>query len=355
MDAEKRIPEGFHEIRVSECVYIVPTRYNDLQPLGHGAQGTVVDAFDTATNMRVAIKKLSTPFQNETHAKRAYRELILMRCCNHKNVVGLMDAFTPQSSLETFNEVYLVQEKMDTTLNNVFRLKLDHERLSYLMYQLLCGLKHLHLSGIIHRDLKPTNVGVKQDCTLKILDFGLARAKANFMMTPYVVTRYYRAPEVILGCPYGEVVDVWSVGCILAEMVRVSILFPGTNHIDQWSQIINILGTPSQAFFNTLAESVQRYLNTLPNYPPKDFKELFPDELFQTASTHHPTLNATEARDLLSRMLKIDPSERITVDEALLHPYVHVWYDKDEVNAVSPILKLACLFVELILTNWKIC
>lgn len=95
------------------------------------------------------------------------------------------------------------------------------------------------LSVYLQQDLKPSNIVVKSDCTLKILDFGLARtAGTTFMMTPYVVTRYYRAPEVILGMGYTENVDIWSVGCIMGEMIRGGVLFPGTDHIDQWNKII---------------------------------------------------------------------------------------------------------------------
>lgn len=175
-------------------------------------------------------------------------------------IIGLLNAFTPQKSLEEFQDVYLVMELMDANLCQVIQMDLDHERMSYLLYQMLCGIKHLHSAGIIHRvfiyiyfnkiltlqfmniffqDLKPSNIVVKSDCTLKILDFGLARtAGTTFMMTPYVVTRYYRAPEVILGMGYKENVDIWSVGCIMGEMIRGGVLFPGTDHIDQWNKII---------------------------------------------------------------------------------------------------------------------
>ena len=103
-------------------------------------------------------------------------------------------------------------ELMDANLCQVIQMDLDHERISYLLYQMLCGIKHLHAAGIIHRDLKPSNIVVKSDCTLKILDFGLARtAGTSFMMTPYVVTRYYRAPEVILGMGYKENGSSFSV------------------------------------------------------------------------------------------------------------------------------------------------
>ncbi|CAN7994138.1 unnamed protein product, partial [Ixodes hexagonus] len=189
-------------------------------------------AYDSVTGHNVAIKKLSRPFQNVTHAKRAYREFKLMKLVNHKNIIGLLNAFTPQKTIEEFQDVYLVMELMDANLCQVIQMDLDHERMSYLLYQMLCGIKHLHLAGIIHRDLKPSNIVVKSDCTLKILDFGLARtAGTSFMMTPYVVTRYYRAPEVILGMGYKENVDIWSVGCIMGEMIRGAVLFPGTDRI----------------------------------------------------------------------------------------------------------------------------
>jgi mitogen-activated protein kinase 8/9/10 (c-Jun N-terminal kinase) len=115
-------------------------------------------------------------------------------------------------------------ELMDANLCQVIQMDLDHERISYLLYQMLCGIKHLNSAGIIHRDLKPSNIVVRQDCTLKILDFGLARQNStSFTMTPYVVTRYYRAPEVILSMGYTQNVDIWSVGCIFGESERESI------------------------------------------------------------------------------------------------------------------------------------
>nr|XP_042139855.1 mitogen-activated protein kinase 9 isoform X7 [Peromyscus maniculatus bairdii] len=241
----------FYSVQVADSTFTVLKRYQQLKPIGSGAQGIVCAAFDTVLGINVAVKKLSRPFQNQTHAKRAYRELVLLKCVNHKNIISLLNVFTPQKTLEEFQDVYLVMELMDANLCQVIHMELDHERMSYLLYQMLCGIKHLHSAGIIHRDLKPSNIVVKSDCTLKILDFGLARtACTNFMMTPYVVTRYYRAPEVILGMGYKE--------------------------------------------------------------------------------------NASQARDLLSKMLVIDPDKRISVDEALRHPYITVWYDPAEAEAPPP-------------------
>ncbi|KAK7870214.1 hypothetical protein R5R35_003486 [Gryllus longicercus] len=364
-----RLSSLFYTVEVGDTKFTILKRYQNLKPIGSGAQGIVCSAYDSEsqqnvaipvdfahdsmmqqnvaipvdaaydsmTQQNVAIKKLSRPFQNVTHAKRAYREFKLMKLVNHKNIIGLLNAFTPQKSLEEFQDVYLVMELMDANLCQVIQMDLDHERMSYLLYQMLCGIKHLHSAGIIHRDLKPSNIVVKSDCTLKILDFGLARtAGTTFMMTPYVVTRYYRAPEVILGMGYKENVDIWSVGCIMGEMIRGGVLFPGTDHIDQWNKIIEQLGTPSQDFMKRLQPTVRNYVENRPRYPGYSFDRLFPDVLFPSDSSEHNKLKASQARDLLSGMLVIDPEKRISVDEALLHPYINVWYDEAEVNAPAP-------------------
>uniref|UniRef100_A0A8C9ABG6 Stress-activated protein kinase JNK n=1 Tax=Prolemur simus TaxID=1328070 RepID=A0A8C9ABG6_PROSS len=302
----------FYSVQVADSTFTVLQRYQQLKPIGSGAQGIVCAAFDTVLGINVAVKKLSRPFQNQTHAKRAYRELVLLKCVNHKNIISLLNVFTPQKTLEEFQDVYLVMELMDANLCQVIHMELDHERMSYLLYQMLCGIKHLHSAGIIHRDLKPSNIVVKSDCTLKILDFGLARtACTNFMMTPYVVTRYYRAPEVILGMGYKE------------------------NDIDQWNKVIEQLGTPSAEFMKKLQPTVRNYVENRPKYPGIKFEELFPDWIFPSES-ERDKIKTSQARDLLSKMLVIDPDKRISVDEALRHPYITVWYDPTEAEAPPP-------------------
>ncbi|XP_041596687.1 mitogen-activated protein kinase 8 isoform X1 [Vulpes lagopus] len=388
MSRSKR-DSNFYSVEIGDSTFTVLKRYQNLKPIGSGAQGIVCAAYDAILERNVAIKKLSRPFQNQTHAKRAYRELVLMKCVNHKNIIGLLNVFTPQKSLEEFQDVYIVMELMDANLCQVIQMELDHERMSYLLYQMLCGIKHLHSAGIIHRhdvgkggflwlkaipgerfaensaptllaagrdpepgthyrtsgatcshflhhDLKPSNIVVKSDCTLKILDFGLARtAGTSFMMTPYVVTRYYRAPEVILGMGYKENVDIWSVGCIMGEMIKGGVLFPGTDHIDQWNKVIEQLGTPCPEFMKKLQPTVRTYVENRPKYAGYSFEKLFPDVLFP-ADSEHNKLKASQARDLLSKMLVIDASKRISVDEALQHPYINVWYDPSEAEAPPP-------------------
>uniref|UniRef100_A0A4W6CD13 Stress-activated protein kinase JNK n=1 Tax=Lates calcarifer TaxID=8187 RepID=A0A4W6CD13_LATCA len=310
--SKSKVDNQFYSVEVGDSTFTVLKRFQNLKPIGSGAQGIVCAGYDAVLDRNVAIKKLSRPFQNQTHAKRAYRELVLMKCVNHKNIISLLNVFTPQKSLEEFQDVYLVMELMDANLCQVIQMELDHERMSYLLYQMLCGIKHLHSAGIIHRDLKPSNIVVKSDCTLKILDFGLARtAGTSFMMTPYVVTRYYRAPEVILGMGYKE------------------------NDIDQWNKVIEQLGTPSPEFMKKLQPTVRNYVENRPKYAGLTFPKLFPDCLFP-ADSEHNKLKASQARDLLSKMLIIDPAKRISVDEALQHPYINVWYDPAEVEAPPP-------------------
>lgn len=326
----------YHVIEVSGTRFEIPLRYTNLQPLGSGAQGVCCSACDTVADRNVAIKKLSKPFQNITHTKRAFRELKLMRLVNHANIIGLLDVFTPQQTLEEFQDVYLVMELMDANLCQAIQMDLDHERISYLLYQLLCGIKHLHSAGIIHRDLKPSNIVVDKRCTLKILDFGLARTSQDQSMTPYVVTRYYRSPEVVLGMGYGPNVDIWSVGCIMGEMIRGRVIFCGTDHVNQWKAIVEILGSPSTEFLSRLQPSVREFVQSRPYTKGQPIDALFSNEFFPPDSEKNVQLNAKNARDLLSKMLVIDPNHRMTVDEALRHPYINLWYREDEVNGPPP-------------------
>ncbi|WKY05740.1 hypothetical protein Q1695_006163 [Nippostrongylus brasiliensis] len=336
----------FHQIHVadphsqSSCSFTIPKRYVNLKFLNAGAQGTVVSADDTLTGTKVAIKKMQQPFVMTMSARRAYREFILLTTVKHPNIIRLLSAFTPQTELSRFREVYLVMELMSHNLHEVItKLRLDHRTLSFFVYQMLCAIKHLHNSGVIHRDLKPSNIVVNDKCVLKVLDFGLARKKVvdtAMRMSDYVVTRYYRAPEVILGLQYSEKVDIWSVGCIFAEMINHRVLFPGTDRVDQWSKIINEMGTPGEDFIAKLGNSAAMYVRSLPVQVGKPMEQLVPDCNF-LKDTENPRANLTAdcARDLLAKMLVINPDNRYSVEESLNHPYVKVWFREDEVNAAQ--------------------
>uniref|UniRef100_A0A2M4BQ81 Stress-activated protein kinase JNK n=2 Tax=Anopheles marajoara TaxID=58244 RepID=A0A2M4BQ81_9DIPT len=308
-----------------------------MRPIGIGVQGAVCSVVDAVTGRQLAVKKLSQPFQNETFAKRAYREIRLMRLIDHPNIIKLLYAYTPQRTLETFRDVYIFTELMDDSLRSVIGKQLDHDRISFLVYQMLCGIRYLHAAGIIHRDLKPSNMVVSYNCDLKILDFGLARSvETSFAMTQYVVTRHYRAPEIILQMDYDSRVDMWSIGCIMAELITGEVLFPGTDHVDQWMCIVRKLGTPRPEFIARTTPGTQRYIQNQPPVPGIPFEHLFPDSVFDRSTSNHPQLTNEYARDFLRRMLAFDPLERCTVDEALRHPYINVWYYEPDFQRSPP-------------------
>ncbi|KAM7282741.1 putative mitogen-activated protein kinase [Ixodes scapularis] len=204
---------GFHKVELNKTVWEVPARYTNLSPIGVGAYGQVCSALDKELKQKVAIKKLSRPFQSAIHAKRTYRELRLLKHMDHENVIGLLDVFTPSTTLEDFQDVYLVNHLMGSDLNNIIRTqRLSDDHVQFLVYQILRGLKYIHSAGIIHRDLKPSNIAVNEDCELKILDFGLAR-HAEVEMTGYVATRWYRAPEIMLNwMHYNQTAQPYNFG-----------------------------------------------------------------------------------------------------------------------------------------------
>ncbi|XP_003384011.1 PREDICTED: mitogen-activated protein kinase 14-like [Amphimedon queenslandica] len=323
--ADKSLKEGFHRIELFKAEWEVPLNYREIASIGTGAYGTVCSATDTHYNIKVALKKLARPFQNHVHAKRTYRELRLLKHMKHENIIGLLDVFTPAENYENFQDVYLVMHLMGSDINNILKQQaLTDEHVQFLVYQILRGLKYVHSAGIVHRDLKPSNIAVNEDCELRILDFGLARA-TDQEMTGYVATRYWRAPEIMLNwMHYGKEVDMWSVGCIMAELLTGQVLFPGSDHIDQLTKILQIVGTPDQEFVTKITSDTARsYIESLPKYPKKDFHTFF-----QGANPL--------AIDLLQMLLTIDPDKRITAEQALLHPYMANYSDPDDEPIAPP-------------------
>ncbi|XP_068644131.1 mitogen-activated protein kinase homolog NTF6-like [Aristolochia californica] len=284
-----------------------------IHPVGRGAYGIVCCAKNAETDEEVAIKKIGNAFDNRIDAKRTLREIKLLSHMNHENVIQIKDIIRPPER-ESFSDVYIVYELMDTDLHQIIRSSqaLTDDHCQYFLYQLLRGLKYIHSANVLHRDLKPSNLLLNANCDLKICDFGLARTTSESdLMTEYVVTRWYRAPELLLNCSeYTTAIDIWSVGCIFLEIIKREPLFPGKDYVQQLKLITELLGSPDESDLGFVkSENALRFVRQLPHCPKQPFAKKFPQI-------------SPAAIDLLEKMLVFDPCKRISVDEALKHTYL---------------------------------
>jgi mitogen-activated protein kinase 1/3 len=191
------MPSSYHTFKASGQQFEVVTKYSLKKPIGHGAYGVVISAFDKESNRDVAIKKVSHAFEDAIDAKRILREILLMKKLVHENVIRIIDIIPPPPTAEDFDDIYIVQDLMETDLHRIIysRQALTIEHVQYFVYQILRGLRYIHSANVIHRDLKPSNLLVNGNCDLKICDFGLARGledEQTGALTEYVVTRWYR-------------------------------------------------------------------------------------------------------------------------------------------------------------------
>ncbi|KAG2526463.1 hypothetical protein JM18_003867 [Phytophthora kernoviae] len=305
-------------------------KYELLQKLGKGAYGIVWKAIDKNNRQVVALKKCFDAFRNATDAQRTFREIMyLQELHGHSNIIRLLNVVKADND----RDIYLVFDFMETDLHAVIRANILEEiHKKYIIYQLLKSLKYMHTAELLHRDIKPSNLLLNSDCHTKLCDFGLCRSVAeisgpNPVLTDYVATRWYRAPEILLGSTrYAKSVDMWAVGCIVAEMVTGRPAFPGTSTMNQLERILDVTGPPSQddiesiksPFANTMLES-------LPTPKQKPLEEFFPKA-------------SPEALDLIKQCFWFDPSKRISCIDALKHPYVAQFHnEKDEPSAPAPL------------------
>merc|ERR1712062_19029 len=230
------------------------SQYRELNAIGTGAYGTVYKAENLKNNELVAMKKVRIALTEDGVPMTILREISLLRHLgkyNHPNIVKLVDiCHGPRQEREMV--LYLVFEHVDQDLN-AYLAKcpppgLGQDKIKDLMWQILCGVDFLHSHRIVHRDIKPQNILLANSGSLKLADFGLARIyDFNALLTSTVVTLWYRAPEVLLGTTYATPVDIWSCGCIFAELYTRKPLFPGQYEVDQLGKIFEVIGTPVEA------------------------------------------------------------------------------------------------------------
>eukprot|EP00930_Biecheleria_cincta_P014309 TRINITY_DN1236_c0_g1_i1.p1 TRINITY_DN1236_c0_g1~~TRINITY_DN1236_c0_g1_i1.p1 ORF type:complete len:296 (-),score=66.86 TRINITY_DN1236_c0_g1_i1:52-939(-) len=281
-------------------------QYEKLEKVGEGTYGVVYKAQD-ANGEIYALKTIRLEAEDEGIPSTAIREISLLKELQHPNIVRLCDV------IHTERKLTLVFEYLDQDLKKLLDHcdgGLDSATTKSFLYQLLRGIAYCHQHRVLHRDLKPQNLLINREGSLKLADFGLARAFGIPVRsyTHEVVTLWYRAPDVLMGSrKYSTPVDIWSVGCIFAEMVNGRPLFPGNTDQDQLQRIFKILGTPSEASWPTAAE--------LPDWKP-DFTQYEP----QPWSSIAPNLDE-QGTDLMSKMLQYFPDKRVPGRSAMDHDY----------------------------------
>ncbi|KAL1560555.1 Mitogen-activated protein kinase 10 [Salvia divinorum] len=312
------------------------SRYKIQEIIGKGSYGVVCSAIDTHTGEKVAIKKIHDIFEHLSDAARILREIKLLRLLRHPDIVAIKHIMLPPSRRE-FKDIYVVFELMESDLHQVIKANddLTREHHQFFLYQLLRALKYIHTANVYHRDLKPKNILANANCKLKICDFGLARVAFNdtpttIFWTDYVATRWYRAPELCgsFFSKYTPAIDIWSIGCIFAEVVTGKPLFPGKNVVHQLDMITDLLGTPSMDTISHVRnEKARRYLTSMRKKQPIPFAQKFP--------------NADPlALRLLERLLAFDPKDRPTAEQALADPYFKGLAKAEREPSCQPISKM---------------
>lgn len=320
-----------HHVGIS---FRVPEDFELIKKLGSGAFATAAAFKSRTTGQKVSVKKIADAFTDIVDGKRHLREVSILQQLKHDNIISIIDMFMPE--YRTFNDIYIVQELMDSDLHKVIRSHqvLEEEHCRYFVYQILCAVQYLHSANLIHRDLKPANVLVNKNCDVKVCDFGLARAASCGpgapQVTDYVVTRWWRAPEVVLlPSSYNEKVDIWAVGCILGELMGRKPLFQGTDHVDQIRKIFQIIGTPSEEDLVWLPADTEnparKFVARMKGWPKQPWSHIYPKA-------------SQLAIDTLEQMLAVNVITRVSAKDAMLHAYFSPLYmDGDLREADAPV------------------
>lgn len=365
----------------------LPRRYRLGSILGMGSYGCVCDAWDTQARRRVAVKRIEGAFRNGVHCKRILREVAILSHLQHPHVVRVYD-LPRLSSQESSEVLHIVMEHCDTDLKKVcgHPRGVTRAQARKLAHGLLLGLRYLHSAGIFHRDLKPANCLVNVDCTVKICDFNLARtmekdpscalerpsphsygisrnasnsrgatsttgaatkgsskravAASRRALTTHVASRWYRPPEVILQLPYSEAMDIWSAGCIIAELFlalneggqvpRHGALFPGNecyafshggHRSNETMDTFADPGDQLDVIFNVLGTLTAKELESIPSAAARAHLRSYPERRGSSLKARLPREVGEVGLDLVSQMLRVSPNERATAGEALQHSF----------------------------------
>jgi serine/threonine protein kinase len=283
------------------------SNFEKREKLGEGTYGVVYKAIDKRTNEVVALKKIRLEQEEEGLPATAVREIAILRDLKHPNIVDLKEVINSKGKLT------LVFEFLDKDLKKFMdgqRRPMQPMLIKSYSYQILAGLCYCHCRRIIHRDMKPQNLLLNRQGLIKLCDFGLARA---FMIplrsyTHEVVTLWYRAPEILLGSQFYSIgIDVWAVGCIIAEMFAGRPLFPGDSEIDELHWIFKILGTPTDEIWPGVTH-LPEFKKTFQKWKRRNLADVIPSA-------------DSQALDLIQKMLQYNPAIRISAKTALDHPY----------------------------------
>eukprot|EP00271_Cylindrocystis_brebissonii_P001841 TRINITY_DN12144_c0_g1_i1.p1 TRINITY_DN12144_c0_g1~~TRINITY_DN12144_c0_g1_i1.p1 ORF type:complete len:333 (-),score=65.31 TRINITY_DN12144_c0_g1_i1:48-1046(-) len=294
--------------------------FEKLDHIGEGTYGMVYMAKEKTTGEVVALKKVRMENEKEGFPITAIREIKILKKLNHDNVIKLKEIVTgkPSESNKFKGSIYMVFEYMDhdlTGLSDRPGMRFTAPQIKCYMQQLLTGLHYCHLNNVLHRDIKGSNLLINNSGILKLADFGLARSYGpdlSGVLTNRVITLWYRPPELLMGATkYGPWVDVWSVGCIFAELLLGKPILPGKNEIEQLNLIFNLCGSPD--------ESIWPGVSKLPF-----FNQFKPERLLKRRLKETYKNFDKHALELVEKMLVLDPSKRISAKDALDADYFWV-------------------------------
>jgi mitogen-activated protein kinase 1/3 len=307
-----------YELLEQDC----QSEYQFCEPSGFGSTAMVFSAIRRSDSSSVAIRVIPRLFEHNKHDKRVLRELRILRGISHPYITNLLDLrASPRYS--QFNIIYLIIEKMDCNLRAVIEendLTCNHR--SRIIFQLCHALKHIHSINLLHRDIKPENILVNSKCQIKVCDFDMARiAEPDHDMTEYVTTRWYRAPELLLEFSrYDTKVDMWSVGCVLADLILKRPFAQGRDTLKQLELLAERLGNPTEHDLRgcQLAKA-KEFMAKLPRKTGVRFEELFEG-------------STPEEIDFLKCLLVWDPTKRMSAEQALQHPYFRLEVGPEDVG-----------------------